>query len=119
MPIHLEPHPKNEKLFLGKLYLKMSYVVQVVVGNHYYESQLGFFIPENAIVPDKLAEEMWVKGRLAGKNKNRVKSRIIDGEESNGLFYGSQGESWNSEWLPGHDVTLEVGITFYTPQINE
>jgi len=97
----------------------------VVVGDHYDEGALGIFIPEGAIVPDKLAEEMWVKGRLAGKQKNRVKASKRDGAASDGLFYGSRfwtlkdghkvyqdSASWNPAWKEGDDVTMEVGVTF-------
>lgn len=84
----------------------------VVTGDHYYEGQLGFFIPAGALVPDKLADEMWVKGKLAGAQRNRVKARDNFGVMSEGLFYGSQGASWNPKWKPGDDVTDEVGITF-------
>jgi hypothetical protein len=98
----------------------------VVVGNHYDDGVLGIFIPEGAIVPDKLAEEMWIKGKLAGKKKNRVKSRKIGGSVSEGLFYGSRffimkgeekeyfgGESWNLDWIEGQDVTEEIGVKFH------
>jgi len=84
----------------------------LVVGDHYYPRQLGIFIPEGAIVPDKLAEEMWVKGKLGGSKKNRVKVRDVRGHESSGLFYGSQGASWNPAWRVGDNVTEEIGVTF-------
>lgn len=98
---------------------------QVVVGRHYDEGILGIFLPDGAVVPDKLAEEMWVKGKLAGKKGNRVKARERDGILSEGLFYGSifwvvesegkvynKGPSWNPAWTEGQDVTAEIGVTF-------
>ncbi len=91
---------------------------QVVVGSepdgrcHYEHGQLGFFIPEGAVVPDKLAKEMLVFGMLAGKKKDTVRAKQRQGIASDGLFYGSQGESWNPAWKEGDDVTDEVGITF-------
>lgn len=98
---------------------------QVVVGKHYDEGVLGIFIPDGSIVPDKLAEEMWVKGKLAGKKGNRVKARERDGVYTAGLFYGSRfftktddsvkvyqnSASWNPDWKEGDDVTAEIGIT--------
>lgn len=98
---------------------------QVVTGNHYDDGTLGIFIPDGAIVPDKLADEMRVLGKLAGKQKNRVKSRYLSDVFSDGLYYGSRffdivdgqkvfgvGPSWNPEWIEGQDVTEELGITF-------
>jgi hypothetical protein len=82
----------------------------VVTGDHYSEGQLGFFIPVGAIVPHKLLEEMWLVGKLGGNKRNRVKAREQFGVMSEGLFYGSQGASWNPAWKAGDDVTDELGI---------
>jgi hypothetical protein len=98
---------------------------QIVVGVHYDEGTLGIFLPDGAIIPDKLADEMWVKGKLAGKQKNRVKARAMRGVQTEGLFYGSrffedkdgtrqlvESASWNPVWKAGDDVTAEIGVTF-------
>jgi hypothetical protein len=119
-PIHLKPHPNADNLSIGQVGDH-----QVVVGVHYDEGTLGIFIPDGAIIPDKLAEEMWLKGKLAGKQKNRVKARPMRGERSDGLFYGSrfyevkdgqqvwvESASWNHSWKEGDDVTAEIGVTF-------
>ncbi len=109
----IQKHPRNENLYLAQVG-----PYEIITGRepdgscHYYEGQLGFFIPAGAIVPDKLAEEMYVLGKLAGKKKNRVKASERDGERSEGLFYGSQGASWNPLWKEGDDVTNEVGVIF-------
>jgi hypothetical protein len=122
--IKLSPHP-DPQLRVGEI---NGHVV--VVGDHYDDGTLGFFIPDGAIIPDKLAEEMWVKGKLAGKQRNRVKARDFKGVFSEGLFYGSRyflltttlwvpggrtyhdSPSWNPAWKEGDDVTEEVGVTF-------
>lgn len=98
---------------------------QVVVGDHYEEGALGIFIPDGAIVPDKLAGEMWVLGKLAGSKRNKVRARERGGVRSDGLFYGSRffsindgqvkeisSASWNPAWKEGRDVTDEIGVTF-------
>lgn len=102
---NIRPHPND-------VYLRIAEVGghQVVIGDHYYEGQLGFFIPEGALVPDKIASEMWVLGKLAGKGKNRVKARFMKGVWSEGLFYGSQGASWNPDWRERDEISQEVGI---------
>ena len=115
--ISLQDHPTVAHLQVGTIAGHT-----VVVGRHYDEGTLGFFIPDGVIIPDKLAEEMWVKGKLAGKNRDRVKAREIHGVFSEGLFYGSryfvvesgkiyvESASWNPDWVEGQDVTSEVGI---------
>ena len=100
-------HPEVTNLIVGRVADRT-----VVTGRHYAQGQLGFFIPDGAIVPDKLADEMWVQGKLAGAKRNRVRAREFKGVWSEGLFYGSQGDSWNPAWKPGDDVTKEVGVTF-------
>lgn len=97
----------------------------VVVGDHYDNNTLGFFIPEEAIIPDNLAEDMWVKGKLAGKKGNRVKGKEMAGIFSEGLFYGAHywtkqdgqfvevtSRNWNPAWKEGQDITEETGITW-------
>jgi hypothetical protein len=114
------PHPSNPNLMLA-----LADTYHVVVGNHYDDDTPGFFIPDGAIVPDKLADEMWVKGKLAGAKRNRVKARNLNGLRSDGLFYGARyfvqadggkqyvnSPSWNPAWVDGQDVATEVGITF-------
>lgn len=98
---------------------------QVIVGDHYNEGTLGIFLPDGAIVPDKLAGEMWVLGKLAGSKRNKVRAKERGGVRSDGLFYGSRffsdhdgqkeevsSASWNPAWQEGQDVTEEIGVTF-------
>ena len=116
-PIRFTDHPSVPSLKVGTVG-----DFQVVVGDHYSQGQLGFFVPEGGTVPEKLLREMWLwndtlgKGRLAGKRGDRVKRRLLDGVESQGLFYGSQGDSWNPDWVEGQDVTEETGVTFAEPK---
>jgi hypothetical protein len=98
----------------------------VVTGDHYEVGTPGIYIADGAIVPQKLLEEMWLwnhdlrKGRLAGKRGDRVKTRVLNGVGSAGLFYGAyyfdKGErkespSWNKDWTVGQDVAQEIGIS--------
>jgi hypothetical protein len=120
-PIHIiTTHPETEHLVIADVGEH-----RVVTGNHYDEGVLGVFIPDGAIIPDKLADEMRVLGKLAGKKGNRVKAKEMLGVYSEGLFYGSRffdvadgqkvydvGPSWNSDWIEGQDVTEELGISF-------
>ena len=81
------------------------------------------------VLPARIADVLFVdelgKGRLAGKQGNRVKVRLYGTVRSEGLYYGSQyfeggdpggpfktSDSWNSNWRLGHDVAPELGITF-------
>ena len=116
--IILSDHPSMPNLQVG-----IIAGFSVVVGRHYDEGTLGFFVPDGYILSDKLLDEMWLRGRLAGKGKNRVKSREIGGVPSAGVFYGSRywlekdgvktyfdSPSWNPSWKEGDDITQELGL---------
>ncbi len=120
--IRLSDHPTRPDLQVG-----VVCGFTVVVGRHYADGVRGVFLPEGAIIPDGLAEEMWVKGSLAGKKKNRVKARDMHGVRSEGLFYGSRfhlgdpggagfvecvGLSFRKEWHDGQDVSIQLGVRF-------
>ena len=113
--LYLEDHPTAENLQVGTINGH-----KVVVGRHYDNEVLGFFIPDGLRISDTLAEEMWLKGRLAGNQRNRVKAKEVQGVFSEGLFYGSRyytGDSekiyhvpprWNPNWVEGSDITEEL-----------
>lgn len=127
----IRPHPTKPTLQIGEIAGH-----QVVVGDHYEEGNLGFYIPPGAVLPQRILSDMWLwnsehnKGRLAGKRGDRVKAREMDGVMSDGLFYGAYyfnrndedydfdnyhpitTQSWNEDWVDGQDVSAELGITF-------
>lgn len=116
--IRLADHPNNSNLQVGIVCGNV-----VVVGRHYDDMVLGAFFPDGYVLSDKLLDEMWLRGRLAGKGKNRVKARDIGGIASAGVFYGSRywlekdgirtyidSPSWNPSWKEGDDITAELGL---------
>jgi hypothetical protein len=115
---NITKHPNNQRLWVAT-----AGPWTIITGSepdgscHYKEGQLGFFLPCGSIVPDRLADEMWVKGKLGGKEKNTVERSNRNGVWSEGLFYGSQGASWNPAWKEGDDVAAEVGVTFNLRQV--
>ena len=62
---------------------------------------------------------MWLKGRLAGKQKNRVVAKQMFGHTSEAVFYGQaytdnegrfvKSPAWKDEWKEGDDVTESIG----------
>lgn len=117
--VKIRPHPIAKKLRVAECNDK-----QIVVGDHYDEGVLGFFIPPNIVVPDKLLDEMWLKGKLSGKNKNLVQERNMAHVLSSGVFYGSrfytyegdekvyhESKSWNPSWKDGDDIGGSLGLT--------
>ena len=70
------------------------------------------YIPEYAIVPDLLLDEMGLRGKLAGSQKNRVKAVKLRNVLSQGLAYKVNDDV-------GTDVAEKLGITKYEPIIPE
>ena len=107
-PIEIEPHPNADRLKLAKVGEFRS-----IVGlNQFQTGDLVAYIPEQALVPDPLIEEMGLTGKLAGKACNRVKAVRLRGILSQGLCYPAR-----KGWVEGQDVTEELGIIKYEPPI--
>lgn len=112
---NIRVHPTNVKLRVAR-----AGHYHVITGDHYKEGVLGVFMGDGAVIPDDLAEEMWLLGRLGGKKKNIVKKRMRDGVLTEGLFYGQvwrdndnvtrTATRWNPDWVEGQDVSAELGI---------
>ena len=107
--IAVEPHPdpETESLECAKVG-----DFRVVVGKgQYKDGDTVAYIPQDAIVPDDLIKELGLEGRLAGKDKNRVKAVKLRGQISQGLVYAMPDKKL------GANVTEELGITKYEPPI--
>lgn len=105
----------------------------VVRKGDFKADQLAVYIPEASIVPEWLLNKMGLVGKLAGKDKNRVKAIKLRGCLSQGLLYPLEYinrekgvlEYWHEEQLrtdritvwEGDKVTPYLGITKYEPVI--
>jgi len=103
----IESHPNAHSLELARVGDYLS----VVRKDQFKTGDLAVYIPEQAIVPAAVLEEMGLAGKLAGANKDRVKATKLRGILSQGLIYPNKG------WAPGQDVTTELGITKFEPPV--
>jgi RNA ligase (TIGR02306 family) len=71
------------------------------------------YIPESALLPEKLVEELGLTGKLAGPEKNRVKPIKLRGILSEGLVYRLPFDLRHC--TVGEDVAKVLGITKYEP----
>jgi len=138
--LKIEEHPNADALELAVVGDYRS----IVRKGQFKTGDLGIYIPEAAIVPDWLIEKLGLVGKLAGKNKNRVKAVKLRGILSQGLVLpldkypfhtdiDRYGHDYRDEIvgveLPGDfgatvkfapegtDVTEFLGITKYEPPI--
>ncbi len=106
--IAIEEHTNADALELARVGSYRS----VVRKGQFSTGDLVAYIPEQAIVPDALLEELGLTGRLAGKGKNRVKAVRLRGVLSQGLCVAAR-----PHWSLGDDVGEELGIEKYVPEI--
>jgi len=111
LKIEVLPHPDPEvvSLEVGRI---ADYNVVVRKGM-YVTGQRVTYIPEQAILPQSMLDEMNLGGKLAGSNKNRVKPVKLRGVMSQGLVY----KDVAPDMPVGSDVTALLGITKYIPPV--
>ena len=107
-PIQILNHPDADSLEIAQV---LGY--QCVVRKGLWQDGLAVYIPEQALVPQNILEEMGLVGMLAGPEKNRVTARRFRGVFSQGLLYPAR-----PEWVEGQDVAQELGITKWVPEIS-
>ena len=121
--LKIEEHPNADALELAVVGDYRS----IVRKGQFKTGDLGVYIPEAAIVPDWLLEEMGLTGRLAGKEGNRVKAIKLRGILSQGLVVpaidgvltrNASGADEDTLFVnEGDDVTEFLGITKWEPPI--
>lgn len=84
----------------------------IVRKGQFEDGQLGAYIPEQAVLPLSVLQELGLEGKLAGKDGDRVKAIKLRGILSQGLIYPAR-----EGWVLGQDVTQELGITKYEPPV--
>ncbi|MDC0718758.1 RNA ligase (ATP) [Nannocystis bainbridge] len=106
--VAIEPHDNADSLEIARVGDYRS----IVRKGQFTSGELVAYIPEQAIVPDPLLDELGLRGRLSGKDTNRVKAIKLRGVLSQGLVYPAR-----PTWSEGQDVTAELGILKYEPAV--
>ena len=104
----IEPHDNADALDIARI----GGYCSVVRKGSFVNGDLVAYIPEQAIVPEGLLEELGLTGRLAGSKCNRVKAIRLRGVLSQGICYRAR-----PGWVLNDDVTEQLGITKYEPPV--
>lgn len=104
----IQEHPNADALEL----CRVGGYLSIVRKGQYQTGDLVAYIPEQAVLPEGLIEELGLTGKLAGSKHDRVKAMRLRGILSQGLVYPAR-----SEWVLGQDVTEELEITKYEPVV--
>lgn len=115
----IEPHPNADRLELAQVGL-----YRAVVGKGEFRSgEFALYVPEQAILPDELIEELGLTGKLAGKEKNRVKAVKLRGAVSQGIVCRPsicnmyRPADWVHYHESGRDFAEVLGVTKWVPEI--
>ena len=113
--IKVEKHPNADRIELARV----GDYYSIIQKDAMKTGDLAAYIPEAAIVPDNIIADLNLEGRLAGKNKNRVKAIRLRGVVSQGLVYpvGQDGTLMGKKVTEGDDVTELLGLKKYEPPI--
>lgn len=125
--LRILPHPNADALELAEVGLYRA----VVRKGEYKTGDYALYIPEQALLPAELVEELGLTGRLAGPEKNRVKAVRLRGELSQGIVCrpASVALDWNNDdgrrflaelgqqMGDSRDFAEELGITKWEPPI--
>ena len=126
--ITIEDHPNADVLEIARVGDYRS----IVQKDTYKTGDLCVYIPEQAVLPSWLVEALGLVGRLAGKDKNRVKAIKLRGILSQGLIapcvgqqspfpdaitFAVQNETDTMGVGVGDNVTEFLSITKYEPII--
>ncbi|MFD3726176.1 RNA ligase (ATP) [Streptomyces sp. NPDC058671] len=112
----VHPHPNADALELAQVGLYRA----VVAKGAYRTGDVAVYIPEQAVLPAALVDELGLTGRLAGKQSDRVKAVRLRGELSQGIVCrpGALGDVDLARAVAeGTDFAQTLGIVKWAPPI--
>jgi RNA ligase (TIGR02306 family) len=104
--VAIEPHENADALELARVGDYLS----VVRKGQFQSGDLVAYIPEQSLLPAALLDELGLRGKLAGKDGDRVKAIKLRGVLSQGLVYPAR-----PDWSVGQDVAGELGVRKWEP----
>ena len=102
----IEPHENADALEIARVGDYRS----VVRKGQFHTGELVAYIPEQSVLPGPLLDELGLRGKLAGKDGDRVKAIKLRGVLSQGLVYPAR-----PGWTEGQDVAADLGVRKWEP----
>lgn len=110
------PHPDADRLELAEVGL-----YRAVVGKGQFRTgEYALYIPEQAVLPPELIEELGLTGRLAGSAANRVKAVRLRGQLSQGIVCTPgelAGTDLEAAALSRTDFADALGVVKWVPPV--
>ncbi|MQY21663.1 RNA ligase (ATP) [Nocardia macrotermitis] len=112
----VHPHSNADRLELAQVGLYRA----VVAKGQFATGDYAVYIPEQAIMPAALVEELGLTGKLAGRERNRVKTVRLRGEVSQGIVCRPEqlrDVDLAQAAAAGTDFAELLGITKWVPPV--
>ncbi|MEU3690768.1 RNA ligase (ATP) [Streptomyces narbonensis] len=112
----VHPHPNADALELAQVGLYRA----VVAKGAYRTGDAALYIPEQAVLPAALVDELGLTGRLAGKDSDRVRAVRLRGELSQGIVCrpgALAGTDLERAAAERTDLAETLGITKWVPPV--
>lgn len=119
MLVNVRPHPNADSLDLANIGSELGYQVVLPKGQ-YKDGSMVIYIPEGALVPQSILEQLGLVGKLSGKLKNVVRAVRLRGEISQGLVWVPEGYSptwWINVAADRTNLARSFGITKFVPEV--
>ena len=111
--VKISPHPGANRLDIAQI----DGYSTCVAKDSLRDGDLAAYIPDGALVPNRILETIGLVGKLAGADLNRVKPMMLRGILSQGLAVPAQdGDLFGTRVEEGQDVTELLGIVKYEPE---
>jgi RNA ligase (TIGR02306 family) len=112
----VHPHPDADALELAQVGLFRA----VVAKGAYRTGDWAVYIPEAAVLPEGLIDELGLTGKLSGSRRNRVRAIRLRGELSQGIVCRPErlaGVDLAAAHEAGTDFAEALGVTKWVPEI--
>jgi RNA ligase (TIGR02306 family) len=112
----IHPHPNADALELAQVGLYRA----VVAKGAYQTGDFAIYIPEQAVLPADLIDELGLTGKLAGSAKDRVKAIRLRGELSQGIVCrptALEGVDLAKAAEAGEDFAERLGVVKWVPPV--
>lgn len=110
-------HTNAERLAMASV-ASMSFQFVIAKGS-FQAGDLVIYFPIDSVLPENVIEMLGLTGKLAGSEKNRIKTVRLRGEISQGIVADPANllPDWNNgeNYYENQDVTALLGVTKYEP----
>ena len=111
----IQPIPKADRIVMATLE-GMDFTF-VIMKDQFEPGDDVLYFPVDSLLPEDVAEQLGLKGKLAGPDENRVKTMRLRGCVSQGVV--APADMVPANMVDPGEITTFLGVTKYDPPLNE